>query len=101
MLKIGSKRRRTRQEIEEDKQNELEKENEFRSNQARITELEAQLAQMEQQAEHNRSAAVLVNDLMKGGVVKQKGGSSFVADGVDGPVHFDYGNPDEDIQDAN
>ena len=48
MLKIGSKRRRTRQEIVEDNQNELDKENEFRSNQARIIELEAQLVQMEQ-----------------------------------------------------
>lgn len=50
MLKVGSKRRRTRQEIEEDKQQELEKENVARTNLARIQELEGRLAQAEEAA---------------------------------------------------
>ena len=41
LLKIESKKRRTRREIEEDKQAELAKENEFRTKQARIDQLEA------------------------------------------------------------
>ena len=36
MLKVGSKRRRTKREIEEENQKQLEKENEYRTKMARL-----------------------------------------------------------------
>ena len=47
MLKTKSKRRRTRREIEEAKQSELVKENEYRSKMARLDMVELQLAAAE------------------------------------------------------
>ena len=47
MLKTGSKRRRNRREIEEAKQSELDKENEYRSKMARLDMVELQLAAAE------------------------------------------------------
>ena len=43
MLKANSKRRRTKREIEEEKAEELEKENEYRSKMARLDMVEQQL----------------------------------------------------------
>ena len=44
MLKENSKRRRTKVEIEEHKQSELEKENAIRTKMARLDQVEAELA---------------------------------------------------------
>ena len=54
MLKSENKRRRTRREIEEAKQSELEKDNEYRSKMARLDMIEMQLAAAEEQAEMRR-----------------------------------------------
>ena len=54
MLKKESKKRRTRREIEEAKQSELEKDNEYRSKMARLDMIEMQLAAAEEQAEMRR-----------------------------------------------
>ena len=50
MLKSENKRRRTRREIEEAKQSELDKENEYRTKMARLDMIEMQLAATEEQA---------------------------------------------------
>ena len=47
MLKTGSKRRRTKREIEEEKTEELAKENEYRSKIARLDMVEQQLTAAE------------------------------------------------------
>ena len=54
MFKSENKRRRTRREIEEAKQSELEKDNEYRSKMARLDMIEMQLAAAEEQAEMRR-----------------------------------------------
>ena len=43
MLKVGSKRRRTKKEIEEENEKQLEKENEYRTKMARLDMVEQQL----------------------------------------------------------
>ena len=43
MLKVGSKRRRTKKEIEEENERQLEKENEYRTKMARLDMVEQQL----------------------------------------------------------
>ena len=44
MMKAGSKRRRTKRQIEEEKQEELAKENEYRSKIARLDMVEQELS---------------------------------------------------------
>ena len=92
MLKTESKKRRTRREIEEAKQSELEKDNEYRSKMARLDMIELQLAaaeehaemrrqqlaSAEEQAQTNRQAANLVSDMINAGVIQQEDENSFV-----------------------
>ena len=78
MLKAGSKRRRTKQEIENEEQAKLDHENDVRSKMARLDQLEQQMAQVQQQADENRGAAVLMSDLVNAGVIKQKAENSYV-----------------------
>ena len=73
MLKTASKRRRTKQQIEEDEQAALEKENQIRTQLARVQELQAQKEQMQDAAATNRGAATLISDLINAGIVKQVG----------------------------
>ena len=90
MLKTTSKRRRTKQQIEEDKQEELAKENAMRTHEAQVQELQAEKEQAQQAANSNRSAAILMSDLINAGIVKQVSGSSFIAQGPNGEQQFDY-----------
>ena len=84
MLKTTSKRRRTKQQIEEDKQEELAKENAMQTHEAQVQELQAEKQQAQQAANSNRSAAILMSDLITAGIVKQIDGSSFIAQGPNG-----------------
>ena len=90
MLKAGSKRRRTKQEIENEEQAKLDHENDVRSKMARLDQLEQQMAQVQQQADENRGAAVLMSDLVNAGVIKQKAENSYMVHGHNGELNFDY-----------
>jgi len=57
MLKAGSKRRRTKREIEEEEQEKLAKENEYRTKMARLDMVEQELLAAQQEAEQNQQAA--------------------------------------------
>ena len=70
MLKSESKRRRTKKEIEEQKQSELEHENEIRTKLARLEQVEAELRAANEQAQINKQAAVLVSDMINKGLVQ-------------------------------
>ena len=91
MLKTESKRRRTKQQIEEVKQAEVAKENAMRKHMAQIKELQAQKEQAQDAAATNRGAAQLISDLINAGINKQTKESSFVALGANGESQFDYG----------
>ena len=97
MLKVGSKRRRTRKQIEKDEEAKLAEENANRA--ARVQQVENELEQtqqaaleLQQQAAVNKDASILLSDLVNAGVVKQKGPSSFVVQGAQGELNFDYEN---------
>ena len=64
MLKVGSKRRRTKREIEEENQKQLEKENEYRTKMARLDMVEQELLAAQQEAEQNQQVAQLINDMI-------------------------------------
>ena len=84
MLKTGSKRRRTKAQIEEEKTEELQKENAIQMKLAMVEQLQAQREQAEQAAQNNRDAAVLMSDLINAGIVKQVNDTSFMALGPKG-----------------
>ena len=71
MLKVGSKRRRTKREIEEENQKQLEKENEYRTKMARLDMVEQELLAAQQESEQNQQAAQLITDMIQAGVVQQ------------------------------
>ena len=48
MLKVGSKRRRTKQEVKDDEKAKLDRENEIRTKFAQLDQLQQQMAQMQQ-----------------------------------------------------
>ena len=90
MLKASSKRRRTKAEVKADTKAELDRENEIRTKFARLEQVEMQQAHTEHQANVNKVAAVLMCDLVNAGVVKQTDQSSFVVQGREGELNFDY-----------
>ena len=91
MLKTESKRRRTKQQIEEAKTSELDRENDMRTKMARLDQLQSEKEQAELAANNNLGAAKLMSDLINAGVVKQVSDSEFVAKGVNGEQSFDFG----------
>ena len=48
------------------------------------------MAHIQQQADDNHAAAVLMGDLVNAGVVKQSADHSFVVQGPNGELNFDY-----------
>ena len=89
MLKAGSKRRRTKRQIEADEAAELAKENEYRSKMARLDMVEQQLVAAEDQARINRQAASLVSDMINAGVIKQEDENTFVVANQDQEQRFE------------
>ena len=81
MLKVGSKRRRTKREIEEENQKQLEKENEYRTKMARLDMVEQELLAAQQEAEQNQQAAQLITDMIQAGVVQQQEYNTIVVNG--------------------
>ena len=70
MLKTGSKRRRTRAEIEHEAATKLEEENSIKTKLAKLDEMELRLAQYEEQLSQARTLSTLVEDLKSAGVVR-------------------------------
>ena len=81
MLKVGSKRRRTKREIEEENQKQLEKDNEYRTKMARLDMVEQELLAAQQEAEQNQQAAQLINDMIQAGVVQQQEDNTILVSG--------------------
>ena len=90
MMKDGSKRKRTKKQIKDDEEVKLEEENANRARAAKIEELEYQLQLTQQQADNNKGAAVLMSDLVNANIIKQKAENSYVVQGQDGELNFDY-----------
>ena len=96
MLKAGSKRRRTKRQIEADNEEELAKENEYRSKVARLEIVEQQLLASEEQARVNRQAADLVSDMINAGVIQQESENTFVVANNNQEQRFDVAQqPDQ------
>jgi|OM-RGC.v1.036371687 hypothetical protein len=57
---------------------------------AQFEQLQQQMAQMQEQAEINKAATVLMSDLVNPGIIKQKAENSYLVQGADGELEFDY-----------
>ena len=64
LLKVGVKRRRTKTQIDQDKEEALLKEQSASQALEQHAQLQNQLVQMEQEGENNRKAATILSELM-------------------------------------
>ena len=78
MVKAGSKKRRTKAQVQQDKLDELAKENELRTKSARADMLEAEMAAMVQQMEVQKKAAFLMSDMINAKLVHQEDENTIV-----------------------
>ena len=89
MLKVGSKRRRTQTQIEEEKQEVMVKQIDVETKLASFEAMKEDVARLKVQAESNQSASDILNDLAS----KQKIFINNVGDvlipGVDDPALFE------------
>ena len=78
MLKAGSKKRRTKAQVQQDKLDELAKDNELRTKSAQADMLEAEMAAMVQQMEVQKKAAFLMSDMINAKLVHQEDENTIV-----------------------
>ena len=95
MLKVGSKKRRTKAQVQQDKLDELAKENELRTKSARADMLEAEMAAMVQQMEVQKKAAFLMSDMINAKLVHQEDENTIVITNSDGKHRFQYSQQDD------
>ena len=89
MLKVGSKRRRTKAEIDEEKENEVIKQQKLESDMRELSNLRNRVQEAEERAENNAGAAQLMSHLINAEVVKQDGQQSIIVNAVGGVQRFD------------
>ena len=84
MLKIGSKRRRTKAEIKAEKEETVRKELEIQQKLAAADQMQAQFLALQDQAQNNQNAHDILCDFLKKGVlVKDSEGNVLPAPGMD------------------
>ena len=69
-MKSGAKRRRTNQEIEDERVAKAEREAELNQKLAAMASMEARMQQMENQAQNNQAAADILNSLVERGLAE-------------------------------
>ena len=88
MLKISSKRRRTQQQVKEDKERAAQKEAEQVAKDAEIQALQQQVKMLTEDAKTGELAADLMSQLVNTGLVQQTGEDSVVVHGSHGDKSF-------------
>ena len=73
MLKVGSKRRRTKNEIEEEKQEEIVKQEQLEQDMAELANLRGRVQRAEKEASENVGASKQLHNMMEAGIVKLDG----------------------------
>ena len=81
MIKAGAKRRRTRVELEEARQEESLREEGRNRQQQQIEELQAQIRRMQEDTHNNQAAANILNSWIEEGSVLQADDGSIVLAG--------------------
>jgi len=93
MLKVGSKRRRTKREIEEEKEDEAGKQQKLESDMRELASLRGRVQQAEQQADSNKAAAELMSQMIQAGHLHQDANDQVVLNAEEGLQRFGVGLP--------
>ena len=83
-MKSEAKRRRSRKEIEEDKQEEQAKELQTLANVEELSKLRAKVRKLELESKQGKKATSIVQQMIAGGMVQQDAEDSIVLQGNDG-----------------
>ena len=88
MLKAGSKRRRTKVEIEEEEKAKVAKELEMAAQLAKVSILEQQNKELSEKANQGSAASMLMSQLIEAGLMKQEAENTFTIHGSHGDKSF-------------
>ena len=88
MLKVGSKRRRTKAQIKAEKEEEEKQNAEQAQKLASINNLENRINQLEDQVQNGKAATNLMSQFINAGLVHQTGDESFTLHGSHGDRDF-------------
>ena len=97
LMKVGTKRKRTKKEIAEDKQEEIAKEVEATANIAELSRLKEKVRKLESESKKGKQATSIVNQMVGAGMVIQDGEDSIILNGNEGAQQRIQAEPiDED-----
>ena len=97
LMKVGTKRKRTKKEIAEDKQEEIAKEVEAAANIAELSRLKEKVRKLESESKKGKQATSIVNQMVGAGMVIQDGEDSIILNGNEGAQQRIQAEPiDED-----
>ena len=98
MLKKESKRRRTRAEIEEEKQEETLKRQKLAEDMQELQSLRGRMREAEQQAMNNKGAAELLSQMINAGHVRQDSQNTIILNAQNGEHRFGVNVPQPELQ---
>ena len=87
MLKVGSKRRRSKKQIAEEKEQAIRQEAATHQQLQELAALRAQVNHLQQEAVNGKAAASLISQMINAGHVQQDSESTIVLNVADGQVH--------------
>ena len=91
-MQISSKRRRTKKQIEEDKEEELIKQQHIKDSMDELDALRDRVRGLEREANNSKAAHKLVNKMMAAGHIVQDSEDSVIVHAAGGQQRFDVGN---------
>ena len=97
MLKVGSKRRRTKAEIDDEKEQEALKQQKLEVDLQELTNLRSRIQEAEEQANTNKAAAELMSQMINAGHVQQDAQDQVVINAAAGIQRFGVGLPPQQI----
>ena len=97
MLKVGSKRRRTKAEIEDEKEQEALKQQKLESDLQELANLRGRIQEAEEQANTNKAAAELMSQMINAGHVQQDAQDQVMINAAAGIQRFGVGLPPQQI----
>ena len=98
MLKKTNKRRRTKAQIEEEKQEEVLKRQRLASDMAELTTLRLRVQQAERDAVTNKSAGDIMHQMINAGIAKQTSGGTIAINTAEGVQTYKVAAPETEVQ---
>ena len=90
-MKVGSKRRRTKAQIQADEQEVLKNEMETQQKFEELEMLRQRIGQLEQQADTGKAASNILSKMIASGVAAQDEDSNVIVNAVGGNQKFEFG----------